>query len=105
MTAILRVALLAAFAASSIPAGGTAQGTSTDSLLRRIDSLQRRTDDLERRVSELEALVMVEPSRSGAVPASLANWRRLQRGMKMDAVRELLGEPEMVQAITASITI
>jgi hypothetical protein len=93
MTAILRTALLAALAAASIPTVAVGQKVSADA---RIDSLQRRTADLERRVSELEALIRVEPSGSRAVPASLANWRRLQRGMKMDAVRKLLGEPESV---------
>jgi hypothetical protein len=103
MTAILRAALVAAFTAASVPTVAAGQNVSTDSLLRRIDSLQRRTADLERRVGELEALIRVEPSRSWSVPASpnsrdVANWRRLRRGMKMDAVRELLGEPENVNA-------
>ena len=109
MTAIFRAALVAAFTAASIPTVAVGQNVSADSLLRRIDSLQRRTADLERRVSELEALIRVEPSGSRAVPASpnsrdVANWRRLRRGMKMDAVRALLGEPERVRAV-ASFTI
>ncbi len=98
MTAIFRAALVAAFTAASIPTVAVGQNVSADSLLRRIDSLQRRTADLERRVSELEALIRVEPSGSRAVPTSLANWRRLRRGMKMDEVRKLLGEPESVDA-------
>jgi hypothetical protein len=76
--------------AACIPTVAAGQNVSTDSLLRRIAAL-------ERRVGELEALVRVEPSR--AVPASLANWRRLRRGMKMDAVRELLGEPLRVETV------
>ena len=96
MTAIFRAALVAAFTVASIPTGAVGQNVSADSLLRRIDSLQRRTADLERRVSELEALIRVEPSGSRAVPASLANWRQLRRGMKMNEVRALLGEPESV---------
>jgi multidrug efflux pump subunit AcrA (membrane-fusion protein) len=103
MTAIFRAALVAVFTAASIPTVAVGQNVSADSLLRRIDSLQRRTADLERRVSELEALIRVVPSGSRAVPASpnsqdVANWRRLRRGMKMDAVRALLGEPESVDA-------
>ena len=98
MTAILRAALVAALTAASIPTVAVGQNVSAESLLRRVDSLQRRTADLERRVSELEALIRVEPSGSRAVPASLANWRRLRRGMKMDEVRKLLGEPESVNA-------
>jgi len=103
MTAMLRAALVAAFTAASIPTVAAGQKVSTDSLLRRIDLLQRKTVDLERRVGELEALIRAAPSRSRAVPASpnsrdVANWRRLRRGMKMDAVRELLGDPESVEA-------
>lgn len=90
MTAILRAALVAAFTVAAIPTVAAGQkDVSTDSLLRRIAAL-------ERRVGELEALVRVKPSR--AVPAPLANWRRLRLGMKMDAVRELLGEPTSVDA-------
>jgi len=91
MTAILRAALVAAFTAAAIPTVAAGQkDVSTDSLLRRIAAL-------ERRVGELEALVRVEPSL--AVPASLANWRRPRRGMKMNVVRELLGEPVTVETI------
>lgn len=101
MTAILRTLLLAAFAASSIPAVAAGQGTSADSLLRRIDQLERRTTVLERRLGELESLIKTEPTRAQPVPTSsrwrdLPNWRRLRRGMKMDEVRALLGEPEQV---------
>ncbi len=103
MTALLRAALLAALAVSSIPAVATGQGASTDSLLRRIDLLERRTADLEQRVRELEALIKTEPTRDRPVPTptkwrDLQNWRRLHRGMKMDEVRSLLGEPERVEA-------
>jgi len=103
MTALLRATLLAALAASSIPAVATGQGTSTDSLLLRIDLLERRTADLEQRVRELEAVIKSEPSQGQPIPAStrwrdLANWRRLRLGMKMDEVRALLGEPERVDA-------
>ena len=103
MTAILRAMLFAALAASSIPAAATAQGTSTDSLLRRIELLERANTDLERRVCELEAVIKSEPSQGQPIQAStkwqdLVNWRRLRLGMKMDEVRALLGEPERVDA-------
>jgi len=50
----------------------------------------------------LETLVKADSSRNSPVPASanwrdLANWRRLVRGMNMDQVRALLGEPERVE--------
>jgi hypothetical protein len=103
MTAIRRTALLAALVVSFIPAVAAGQESSADNVLRRIDLLERRTADLEQRVRELEALIKVEPSRDRPVPASanwrdLANWRRLSRGMTMDQVRALLGEPEKVDA-------
>jgi outer membrane protein assembly factor BamE (lipoprotein component of BamABCDE complex) len=103
MTRILRAAVVAVLAASSLPAVAAAQQASTDSLLHRIDLLERRTADLEQRVRELEALIRIEPSPSPPVSASarwrdLQNWRRLRRGMSMDEVRVLLGEPERVNA-------
>jgi len=104
MTAILRATLLAAFAACTIPAVATGQGTSTDSLLPRIELLERQTADLEQRVRDLEALIKTEPSRARSVPASdkwqdLGNWRRLRTGMKPAEVRALLGEPEHVEGV------
>jgi len=124
MTGILRALLLAALVFSSIPAVAVAQKPSVDSLLRRIEFLEsmttgllRRieflegttTTDLERRVRDLEALSQSEPSRVQRVPESetwrdLQNWRRLRRGMKMDQVRALLGEPERVDAAGVAFT-
>ena len=103
MTAILRVALLTVLAAASIPAVAPAQGTSIDSLTRRIVLLEHRVADLEQRVGQLEALIKTEPSPSRSVAPSsnwrdLANWRQLRPGMKMNEVRALLGEPEKVDA-------
>lgn len=103
MTAILRATLFAALAASSIPAVATGQGTSTDSLLRRIELLERKTADLEQRVHELEAVIKSGPSQGRPIQVStrwrdLANWRQLHRGMKMDEVRALLGDPGRVDA-------
>jgi len=104
MTWILRATLLAALASSSLPAIAVAQKASVDSLIRRIDLLERTTIELERRVGGLEALIKSEASRDRSVPASpkwrdLQNWRRLRRGMTMDEVRALLGEPERVEAL------
>ena len=109
MTGILRVALLAALAAASIPTVAAGQESSSDVLVRRIDLLERKASDLEKRVRELEALIKVEPSRDRRVPTSaawrdLANWRRLSRGMNMDQVRALLGEPDSIHAISSSTT-
>ena len=103
MTAILRTALLAAWAAASIPAIAAGQDTSTASLLRRIELLERANTDLDRRVRELEAVIKSAPSQGQPIPTStkwrdLANWRQLRQGMKPDQVRALLGEPERVDA-------
>jgi hypothetical protein len=104
MTAILRVALLTALVAFSIPAVAAAQKPPADSLLRRIDLLERRSADLEQRVRELESVIKGGPSRDVSVPTStkwqdLQNWRRLRRGMTMDDVRALLAEPGRVEAM------
>ena len=110
MTGILRATLLAALLSSSVPAPAVAQKPSVDSLLRRTDRLERITADLQERVSVLEALIVrSEPSRDLPVATSekwrdLQNWRRLRRGMKMDQVRALLGEPRKVDTLGASTT-
>lgn len=103
MTAILRAAILAAFVAASIPTLAAGQDTSAASLLRRVELLERANTDLERRVGELESLIKSAPTQSEPIPTptkwqDLANWRRLRRGMSMDQVRALLGEPERVDA-------
>jgi hypothetical protein len=108
MTAILRAALCVAFAVSSTPTIAPGQVASTESLAPRIDLLERRVADLERRVRELEALIKVGPAPEQPIPDSrkwqdLANWRRLQRGMTMNEVRALLGEPERVEALVWTI--
>src|SRR5262245_67162 len=99
----LSAALVAGLIAFSIPAVAAGQQPSADSLLRRIDLLERRSANLEQRVRELEAVMNAQPQR--AMPAStsakwqdLQNWRQLRRGMKMDEVRRLLGEPLRVEA-------
>ena len=101
MTTILRAALLAALAATFIPAVAAGKDTSTADLLRRIELLERANTDLERRVRELESIIKSEPSQGRPIRPStgwkdLANWRQLRRGMTMDEVRALLGEPERV---------
>ena len=104
MTRMLRAAFLAVLLSISIPEAAGAQQATIDSLRCRADVLERTTADLERRVRELEAIIKGEPSRERSiVPASanareIQNWRRLRRGMTMDEVRTLLGEPEKVDA-------
>jgi len=106
MTAVCRVALFTALAATSIPTAAAGQSPSTDSLVRRVDSLERRIVDLELRVGALQALILATSpqSRPAPNPASardVANWRQLGRGMRMDQVRALLGEPTSVDTYSA----
>lgn len=109
MTGILRATLLGALLSCSLPTVAPAQQPSVDSLLRRIERLERITADLQLRVSELENPTTSEPSRAHSVPASqkwrdLQNWRRLRRGMKMDEVRAVLGEPGRVDSLGGLVT-
>jgi len=111
MNGLLRAAAIVTLAISFPAATAKAQSASTDSLLRRIEVLESATVDLQLRVRELEALVKSEPSQDRAVQVSatkwrdLANWRQLRRGMSMDQVRALLGEPERVDAYGEAFTI
>lgn len=105
MNALYRAALVTALVSVSLPTVGAAQKVSSDSLLHRIDSLERRIGDLEGRVGQLEGLLKAEPARGRPAVApgnsrDVGNWRRLKRGMTMDQVRALLGEPESVAAGT-----
>lgn len=107
MTTIVKAALFAAVAAAFIPSSAAGQGASADGLLRRIDSLERQVVELQRRVAQLESPARVAPARVRASTGDsrdLANWRKLRRGMSMQAVRELLGEPEQVSASSAFTT-
>ncbi len=109
MTSIVRAALIALIAAFAIPANAAAQRSRPDSLLLRIDLLERRVAGLEQRVLDLEAVInaqtsRVQPAHATALWRNLANWRRLQRGMSMDQVRALLGEPHRVETIAIATT-
>lgn len=110
MTGMFRVFLVSAFLSLSVPAVATAQQVSLDSIVRRIEVLERKNSDLERRVHELESPTKIEPSRDKPAPASaeardVQNWRRLRRGMTMEEVRSLLGEPERVDVFGGGTTI
>lgn len=107
MTALRRAILFTALAMASLPTLGVAQGSSTDSLVRRIDSLEHRIAALELRVEALQAFVRAKPAQGKPVPApadprNVTNWRKLSRGMTMDEVRGVLGEPASVVAFPSS---
>ena len=81
------------------PPSLVAQESVTDvaTLLARIEQLERTVRVLELRIAALEGV-------APATPVGLANWRQLRRKMKMDEVRELLGEPGHVEANSSYIT-
>ena len=87
------------------PRSATAQETDVAALLTRLQELEQTVVLLERRIAVLESAApapAVGQSQAATDPGNwreLANWRQLRRGMKMDEVRELLGEPARVEAI------
>jgi outer membrane protein assembly factor BamE (lipoprotein component of BamABCDE complex) len=110
MTQIVRATIVAALAASFLPAVAVAQNATADSLRRRIEVLERTTLDLESRVRALEAVTKSElpqdrPVQTSARWRDVQNWRRLRRGMSMDEVRALLGEPERVDSFGGAGTV
>lgn len=101
MTTRLRGVLVASLTVLLVPTIASAQNKNDDALMRRVEQLERRTADLERRVRELESPSTTEQPRAQPTAGTgnardIANWRRLRRGMTMDQVRALLGEPETV---------
>jgi hypothetical protein len=95
------IALLAVIAIISTPAPLRAQEGSSGSVDARLSVLESRVADLEHRLGELEAMIKQAPQKERLAKTSgnwkeLANWRRLSRGMSMDQVRALLGEPDRV---------
>ncbi len=86
------------------PTSATAQQTDVTALLARLEQLERTVRVLERRIAVLEAAAPAPPvgqAQPATDPGSwreLANWRQVQRGMTMDQVRVLLGEPDRVES-------
>jgi len=101
MRALSRSAIFVALVALSTPRSVRCQDHSLASLEQRIVLLERKNLELEQRVRDLEAVSKGSPVKAQSVPTTgnwrdIANWRRLKRGMSMDQVRELLGEPDRV---------
>jgi hypothetical protein len=72
-------------------------------LNRRVEQLERRVAELERRLQALDASPQA-PRLDAPRPApgdwkQIGNWRRLRKGMTMDEVSALLGQPDRVDAI------
>ncbi len=107
MTAIVRAALAAVLAVSLFPVAAAGQDTSYAGLQRRVALLELANADLARRLRVLEARLQSEPSQAQPIVTStkwreIANWRQLRRGMRMNEVRELLGEPDRVEGGTVT---
>lgn len=65
-------------------------------------NLERRVTTLEERVTKLEQSNSIEDESRPSNSKSVNNWRRLENGMTMSQVRNLLGEPNRVSS-TGSI--
>ncbi|MBF0431668.1 MAG: outer membrane protein assembly factor BamE [Fibrobacteria bacterium] len=67
-----------------------------------IDKLEERIENLELRVVELEKIVAEKNEPKGATSNTtvpkLKQWRKLQKGMSQEDVRNLLGEPLRIEA-------
>ena len=80
-----------------------AQQDRTKLLEQRVAALERVVLMLQQRVAKLEAALerpykSVRPGVAKGNWREKSNWRRLRKGMTMDQVTELLGEPEKVRA-------
>ena len=86
-----------------VPGQSWAQQAKLADLQRRVEKLEQLVGQLQRQVADLQSQTQGRQQQAQPVVPKgnwheLANWRHLQRGMTMDQVRELLGEPEKVVA-------
>lgn len=83
--------------------GSVIECQSREELAARIQALEARVVTLEQRIAALEGArsniregATGAPSTSSDLSQDLTNWRRLRRGMTMDQVRRILGEPRRI---------
>ena len=67
----------------------------------RIDKLEKEVQELKLRISKLESLLSNPAAAQDVVTSSdgwksIANWRKLTKGMAPSDVRKILGEPQRV---------
>jgi hypothetical protein len=84
------------------PKQSGAQDDRTKQLEQRVAQLERLVLLLQQRIAELESVVKGRQSQGQPVAArgnwrEKSNWRGLRRGMPMNEVKEILGEPEKVE--------
>ena len=83
-----------------------AQQNQIQALQDTVEILQRKVSQLENRVAELEKRLLANnrPKSESTIKSDLwkevSNWRKLERGMSKDEVREILGEPENVLTLS-----
>jgi hypothetical protein len=70
-------------------------------LERRVNDLEQLVQQLLNRLAQLEARLGTEPTKpqrgtAGDTSQHLMSWRKLKKGMSMDQVRAVLGEPSKV---------
>lgn len=99
MTRLLLLSIALAFGVTR----AEAQEPDVQTLSRRVEQLERRVAELERRSQASEA--SARPPRVDATRSApgdwtqLRNWRRLRKGMTMDDVSTLLGQPDRVDVV------
>jgi hypothetical protein len=79
--------------------------TGSPSFVHCIRALERRVEQLEKRLSSEKVSPAKAVERGGAAAdwRSKANWRRLKVGMTEDDVRSILGEPQKVVVLFATV--
>ena len=96
--------LVAIVALVVAPTPATAQQADVTALLARIEQLEQTVRVLERRIAVLEAAATAppvgqpQPATGTGSWRERASWRQVERGMTMDQVRVLLGEPDRVES-------
>ena len=67
----------------------------------RIDQLEKELRETQERISKLESILNQQTDEEKSVPAgngwkSLSNWRKIFTGMRINTVRNILGEPKRI---------
>ena len=90
-----------------VSVGAGTQEQEIEAVKERLAKMEKTVDQLVKRIVELETIIKRRQEQDLPVTQKgnwrdLKNWRRLQVGMTMEQVSELLGEPEKVNMIAGS---